>query len=559
MSQTTNNRIWFKQYPQGVAHEIDMNEFDSVVDVFEKSVAKFRSSGAFTNMGKTLTYGDLDRMSRDFAAYLQNVLGLKQGDRVAIMMPNVLQYPVCLWGAIRAGCVVVNVNPLYTPRELEHQLKDSGARALIVLANMATTYEKVRTKVPVEHVFVTEIGDLLDFPKKQIVNFVVKKVKKMIPEFNLPDAISLNRALMMGASQSFRRPDIKKDDLAFLQYTGGTTGIAKGAMLSHSNIIANMQQVSEWMKPKLEEAKEVAIAPLPLYHIFSLTVNCLCFMKNGTRNVLITNPRDIPKFVNDIKNEPFSVFVGLNTLFNALCNNEAFRSLDFSHLKATVGGGMAVQGAVNKKWEELTGVPILEGYGLTETSPVLCCNPLGGAGNRVGTIGLPVPSTEIRIVKEDGSEASQGESGELWGRGPQVMKGYWQRPEESEKVLTPDAWFKTGDIAQMDSDGYFKIVDRIKDMILVSGFNVYPNEVEEVVSHCEGVLESAAIGMADEKSGEVVKLFVVKKDESLTSEQVIAYCKKHLTGYKVPKFVEFRKELPKSNVGKILRKDLRDK
>jgi len=553
------DRIWYQHYPQGVSHEINVDEYESVVDVFEKSVAKFRSNGAFTNFGKTLSYGELDRLSRDFAAYLQNVLGLKKGDRVALMMPNILQYPVCLWGVLRAGCIAVNVNPLYTPRELEHQLKDSGARALVVLANMASTYEKIRDKVPVEHVFVTEIGDLLGFPKKQIVNFVVKKVKKMVPEFQLSDSISLSRALMMGAVQSFRRVDISKEDLVFLQYTGGTTGVAKGAMLSHRNIIANMMQVAEWMKPKLIDGQEVAVAPLPLYHIFSLTVNCLCFMKNGTRNILITNPRDLPKFVSDIKDEPFTVFVGLNTLFNALTNNDAFRALDFSGLKATVGGGMAVQKTVNQKWEELTGGPILEGFGLTETSPVLCCNPLGGSGNRTGTIGLPVPSTDVKIIKEDGTDAVAGERGELWGKGPQVMKGYWQRPEESAKVLTDDGWFKTGDVAVMDPDGYFRIVDRIKDMILVSGFNVYPNEIEEVLVQCPGVLEAAAVGMADEKSGEVVKVFVVKKDESLTAEQVIAHCKQNLTGYKVPKKVEFRTELPKSNVGKILRKELREK
>lgn len=553
------DRIWYQHYPQGVSREVNVNEYDSVVDVFEKSVAKYRGLGAFTNLGKTLTFGDLDRLSRDFAAYLQNVLGLKKGDRVALMMPNILQYPVCLWGVLRAGCVAVNVNPLYTPRELEHQLKDSGARALVVLANMANTYEKVRDKVPVEHVFVTEIGDLLGFPKKQLVNFVVKKVKKMVPDFNLPDAISLSRALMMGAVQSFRRVELKREDLVFLQYTGGTTGVSKGAMLNHANIIANMMQVAEWMKPKLEEGKEVAVAPLPLYHIFSLTVNCFCFFKNGTRNILITNPRDLPKLVKEIAKEPFSIFVGLNTLFNALINNEEFRKLDFSRLKATVGGGMAVQKIVNQRWQELTGVPILEGYGLTETSPVLCCNPLGGSGNRVGTIGLPLPSTDIRIVKEDGSEASPGEAGELWAKGPQVMSGYWQRPEESAKVLTQDAWFKTGDVAIMDTDGYFRIVDRIKDMILVSGFNVYPNEIEDVVVQCPGVLEAAAVGVPDEKSGELVKVFVVKKDESLTEEQVLAHCRANLTGYKVPKFVEFRKELPKSNVGKILRKELRVK
>jgi long-chain acyl-CoA synthetase len=553
------NRIWLEHYPPKVAHHINSAEFSSAVDVFEKSVARYRALGAFTNMGCTLTYGELDKLSRDFAAYLQSVLGLQKGDRVAIMMPNLLQYPVALFGVLRAGLIAVNVNPLYTPRELEHQLKDSGAKAIVILANMASTLTKVRDKVPLEHVIVTEIGDMLGFPKKYIVNFVVKKIKKMVPDFDIPDAIPFARALMMGSVQSFRRVEVQGDDLAFLQYTGGTTGVAKGAMLTHGNMVANMQQISEWMKPKLVPGQEVAVAPLPLYHIFSLTVNCLAFMKIGSRNLLITNPRDLPAFVKELQKEKFTLFVGLNTLFNALCNNEGFRKLDFSHLKACVGGGMAVQRSVNEAWNKTTGVPVLEGYGLTETSPVLCCNPLGDAdANRIGSIGLPLPDTEIRIVKDDGSEASQGEAGELWARGPQVMKGYWQRPEETAKVMSDDGWFKTGDIAAMDPDGYFKIVDRKKDMILVSGFNVYPNEVEEVVSVHPGVLESAAVGVSDEKSGEVVKLFVVKKDPALTDKEVIAHCREHLTGYKVPKLVEFRTELPKSNVGKILRKELRE-
>jgi long-chain acyl-CoA synthetase len=551
-------RIWHKSYPPKVSPTVKTDEFSSAVDVFEQSVARFRTLGAFTNMGHTLSYGELDRLSRDFAAYLQGVLGLSKGERVALMMPNLLQYPVAVFGVLRAGLVAVNVNPLYTPRELEHQLKDSGAKAIVILANMASTLEKVRGKVPLEHVIVTEIGDLLPFPKKHIVNFVVKKVKKMVPSFSLPDAIAFSRALMMGSVQNFKRVEVKPDDLAFLQYTGGTTGVAKGAMLSHANMVANMQQISEWMKPTLEQGKEVIVAPLPLYHIFCLTVNCLSFMKIGGRNILITNPRDIPTFVKDISKEKFTIFVGLNTLFNGLCNNEAFCKLDFSQLKATVAGGMAVQRAVNDKWFALTGKPLLEGYGLTETSPVLCCNPLGDPkGNRVGTIGMPVPDTDIRIVLDDGTDAKPGEPGELWGKGPQVMKGYWQRPDESAKVLE-NGWFKTGDIAVMEPDGYFKIVDRKKDMILVSGFNVYPNEIEDVAASHPGVLEAAAIGVADEKSGEIVKLFVVKKDEALTEKDVIDHCRKNLTGYKVPKLVEFRKELPKSNVGKILRKELRN-
>ncbi len=551
------DKIWFKQYPEQVPHSIDLEEFASIADVFEKCVAKYRPLGSFTSFGKTISYGDLDRMSRDFAAYLQNVLGLKKGDRVALVMPNILQYPVALFGVLRAGCIVVNTNPLYTPREMEHQLKDSGARAIIILENMAHTFEKIQGNVPVEHVITTELGDLLSFPKKFIVNTVVKRIKKLVPPFNLPKAVSFSKALLMGSIQSFHRVDIGPEDLAFLQYTGGTTGVAKGAMLTHRNIVANMQQISAWISPRLKEAEEIVVAPLPLYHIFSLTLNGLCFMKIGGRNILIANPRDIPGFVKEIKNEKFSVFVGLNTLFNGLLHNEDFRSLDFSHLKVAVGGGMAVQRAVNEKWEKLTGQPILEGYGLTETSPLLSCNPLGGAGNRTGTIGLPAPDTDIKIMLDDTQEAVQGEAGELWAKGPQVMRGYWERPDETAKVLTDDGWFKTGDIAVMERDGFFKIVDRKKDMILVSGFNVYPNEIEDVVATHESVLESAAIGVPSEKSGEVVKLFVVRKDASLTEEAILKHCREHLTGYKIPKIVEFRDELPKSNVGKILRKELR--
>lgn len=550
-------RIWYKHYPKNVSPSVKADEFSSIVDVFEQSVARYRTRGAFTNMGKTLTYGDLDRLSRDFAAYLQGVLGLKKGDRVAIMMPNLLQYPVALFGILRAGLVGVNVNPLYTPRELEYQLKDSGAKAIVILANMAGTLAKVRKQVPLEHVIVTEIGDLLGFPKKHIVNFVVKKVKKMVPEYDLPDAIDFSRAIMMGSVQSFKRAEVSSSDMAFLQYTGGTTGVAKGAMLSHANMVANMQQISEWMKPTLVEGEEVVVSPLPMYHIFSLTVNCMAFMKIGCRNLLITNPRDLPAFVKDLSKENFTIFVGLNTLFNALCNNEDFCKLNFSHLKATVAGGMAVQRAVNDRWHKVTGLPVLEGYGLTETSPVLCCNPLGDPkGNRIGTIGMPLPDTDIRIVKDDGSDAGHGEPGELWGKGPQVMSGYWNKPEESALVLE-NGWFKTGDIAVMEPDGYFKIVDRKKDMILVSGFNVYPNEIEDVAALHPGVLESAAIGIPDEKSGEVVKLFVVKKDPALSEKDVLAHCRQNLTGYKVPKLVEFRTELPKTPVGKILRKELR--
>ena len=552
-----DDRIWHKHYPESVPTSIDLEEFNSIPDVFEKSVARFRPLGCFTSFGKTLSFGDVDRQSRDFAAYLQSVLGLQKGDRIAICLPNILQYPIALYGALRAGLVVCNVNPLYTPREMEHQLKDSGAQAIVILANMANTFEKVKDSVPVKHVIVTEIGDMLGFPKKYIVNFVVKKIKKMVPEYSLEKAIPWSTAMMMGALQSFERVELGLDDRAFLQYTGGTTGVAKGAELTHGNIVANMQQVSAWMEPRLEEGQEVIIAPLPMYHIFSLTVNALCFFKGGFRNVLIANPRDFKTFVKDIKNEKFTVFLGLNTLFNGLCHNEEFKQLDFSHLKATVAGGMAVQQAVSDLWEKTTGCKVYEGYGLTETSPVLCCNPLGGGGNVIGSIGLPVPDTDVKIMLDDNTEAEQGEAGELWGKGPQVMQGYWERPEETAKVMTEDGWFKTGDIAMMTADGYFKIVDRKKDMILVSGFNVFPNEVEEVAVSHEGILEAAAIGIPDEKSGEVVKLFVVKKDAALTEELVLAHCKENLTGYKVPKAIEFRKDLPKSPVGKILRKELR--
>jgi len=550
-------KLWHKQYPESVPTSVDLEEFDSIIDVFEKSVARFRPLGALTSFGKTMTYGDLDRSSRDFAAYLQNVLGLKKGDRIALVMPNVNQYPIALFGALRAGLIVVNTNPLYTPREMEHQLKDSGAKAIVILANMAHTFAKVRDNVSVEHVIITELGDMLGFPKKLIVNAVVKHVKKMVPAYDIPNAVSFQKALMMGAIQSFHRVEVDAEDLAFLQYTGGTTGVAKGAMLTHRNIVANMQQVSAWIAPKLKEGEEVVVAPLPLYHIFSLTVNALCFMKIGGRNILIANPRDLSGFVKEIKKEKFTVFVGLNTLFNGLLHNEEFRALDFSHLKAAVGGGMAVQKAVNEKWQALTGQPILEGYGLTETSPLLCCNPLGGGGNKVGTIGLPAPDTDVKIMLDDTKEAVQGEAGELWGRGPQVMRGYWERPEATAEVITEDGWFKTGDIAVMEKDGYFKIVDRKKDMILVLGFNVYPNEIEDVVATHDMVLESAAIGVPDDKSGETVKLFVVKKDSSLTEADVLAHCRTHLTGYKIPRIIEFRDELPKSNVGKILRKELR--
>ncbi len=551
-------KIWFKNYPKGIPHEINPDEYSSIVDLFEKSCAKYRNLPAFVNMDKTITFGDLDRLSRNFAAYLQNVLALKKGDRIALQMPNMLQYPVALFGALRAGLVIVNTNPLYTPREMEHQFKDSGAKAVVILANMAHNLEKVLKVTPIEHVIVTEIGDLLSFPKSLLVNFVVKRIKKMVPEFHISSAIKFNDALKIGASQSLRKVEVESSDLAFLQYTGGTTGVAKGAMLSHRNMVANMMQISAWMSQELEDGVEIVVTALPLYHIFSLTVNCLAFMCRGGKNLLITNPKDIPAFVAELKKHRFTIFPALNTLFTALCNNEAFcKEVNFSSLKATVAGGMAVQVAVGERWKSVTGSPVLEGFGLTETSPVLTCNPLG-RGEQLGTIGMPLPSTDVVILDDDENPVPQGTAGEICAKGPQVMRGYWNRDDETAKVMTRNGYFKTGDIAVMLPDGYFKIVDRKKDMILVSGFNVYPNEVEDVAVKHPGVLEAAAIAVPDEKSGEAVKLFIVKKDPKLSEQDVILHCKQYLTNYKVPRYVVFRADLPKSNVGKILRKELRN-
>jgi long-chain acyl-CoA synthetase len=549
--------IWLKNYPKGVKTTIDVDQYRSIVDVFEESVHKFSSNIAFTNFKADLTYSNLNTLSRNFAAYLQNHLGLKKGDRIAIQMPNLLQFPVVLFGSLRAGLVVTNINPLYTEREMEHQLKDSGAETIIIVANFASKLQTIVKNTKVKNIIVTEVADLVPFPKSLLINSIVKYVKKMVPAYDLPQAKRLNQCLALGSQKEFNKVEIKPTDTAFLQYTGGTTGVAKGAELTQKNVVSNMLQIREWMSPLLKEGQETAISPLPMYHIFSLTVNCLAFMSYGARNVLITNPRDIPNYVKEIKNYKFTIMAGLNTLYNALLNNKDFHTVDFSHLKISVGGGMAMQKAVTERWKKVTGTNIVEGFGLTETSPVLCCNPVDGR-DRVGTIGMPVPNTEIRIVDDSGKDVAAGESGELWARGPQVMKGYWNKPEETEKVMTSDGWFKTGDIAVMEADGFFKIVDRKKDMILVSGFNVYPNELEDVVAAHPKVLEVAAIGVLDEKCGEVPKLFVVKKDESLTIQELEAFCKEKLTGYKRPKFIEFLTELPKSNVGKILRKDLRD-
>jgi long-chain acyl-CoA synthetase len=535
---------WFDSYQEGVPHEIDMNEYKSIVDVLENSFKDFSDRPSFHCMGKTLTFGEMD------------VLGLEKGARVALMMPNILQYPVALFGILRAGMVAVNVNPLYTDRELEHQLNDSGADAIVIFANSASILEKVKSKTKVKHVILTQIGDMLSFPKSLIVNFVIKNVKKMVPAFNLPGHIKFLDALALGDENKFKTETLGHDDIAFLQYTGGTTGVSKGAVLSHGNIVANMIQARAWIKNCILPGQEIIITPLPLYHIFSLTANCFIFSSVGALNVLITNPRDFDGFVKELGKWKFSAFTGVNTLFNALINHPEFKNLDFSNLKVTLGGGMAVQRAVAEKWKSITGKPLIEAYGLTETSPAACINPLD-IPEYNGMIGVPISSTDVKILDDDDKEVAQGERGEIAIKGPQVMQGYWNRPEETAKVMTNDGYFKTGDIGVMDENGFFKIVDRKKDMILVSGFNVYPNEIEDVVVSHPKILEAAAIGIPHDKSGEVVKLFIVKKDQSLTEEEVIKFCKDEMTGYKVPKAVEFREELPKSNVGKILRKDLR--
>ncbi|NVK22975.1 MAG: long-chain-fatty-acid--CoA ligase FadD [Kangiellaceae bacterium] len=551
-------KIWLKNYPSQVKHTIDVSEYSSLVEIFEQSVSKFGDKPAVTNLGVTLTYAELDQKSKQFAAYIQNQLGLEHGDRLAIMMPNLLQYPIALFGALRAGVSVVNVNPLYTARELKHQLNDSGANAIVILANFADTLQEVISETNLKHVIVTQVGDICSQPKRFIVNFVVKHFKKMVPNFDLPQAINFVDLMNKGQSLEFKPVTVSSDDIAFLQYTGGTTGVSKGAILTHSNMVANVLQTHAWMGPFLNEGEETIITALPLYHIFSLCVNCLLFTKAGGHNVYITNPRDMADFCKTLEKYPFTAITGVNTLFNGLLNTEAFRRLDFSKLKLAVGGGMAVQKSVAEAWQELTKTPLLEGYGLTETSPVVSMNPLDLTAYN-GTIGLPVPSTDVQIRDDDGNEVALGQPGELWAKGPQIMKGYLNRPEETQKVIDQDGWLATGDMATIDEEGYLRIVDRKKDMILVSGFNVYPNEIEDVVALHTGVLEVAAIGEPDEVRGEVVKIVVVKKDPNITEKDLIAHCREHLTGYKIPKVVEFRDELPKSNVGKILRKELRKK
>ena len=549
-------KIWHERYEKGVPQEINLAEYSSVVDILEQSFEKYPKRPALHCMGKTYNYEEVEILSRRFASYLQNDLNLKKGDRVALMMPNVLQYPIVLFGILRAGLVAVNVNPLYTARELEHQLNDSGAETIIIFESAASTLEGILAKTPVKNILVTRIGDFLSFPKSLIANAVIKHVKKMIPPYTLPGANSLKEKLFGADATKYERPVLTPKDTLFLQYTGGTTGVSKGAELTHGNIVANILQARAWTGNHVIEGEEIIITPLPLYHIFSLTANCLLFTSLGSLNVLITNPRDIAGFIKELKKWKFTSFTGVNTLFNGLLNNSDFAHVDFSSLRLTLGGGMAVQKSVAQKWKEVTGTPLIEAYGLTETSPAACINPMDLEDHN-GKIGIPISSTEIVIRDDAGKDVAVGEVGELCIKGPQVMKGYWNRPDETQNVFTEDAYLKTGDIAFMDERGFFQIVDRKKDMILVSGFNVFPNEVEEVLSGHPGVLEVAVVGVPDQKSGEAVKAFIVKREEALTDEELRAYCKEHLTSYKVPRHYEFRTDLPKSNVGKILRKELR--
>ncbi|MFP1861730.1 long-chain-fatty-acid--CoA ligase FadD [Lonsdalea quercina] len=550
-------KIWLARYPTDVPAEIEPDRYSSLMELFENSMARNADRPAFINMGETMTYRQLDERSRAFAAYLQHQLKLQKGDRVALMMPNLLQYPIALFGILRAGMVVVNINPLYTPRELEHQLNDSGASAMVIVSNFAHTLEKVVFNTPVKHVILTRMGDQLSAAKGTLVNFVVKYIKRLVPKYHLPDAISFRSVLQQGKQMPYVRPELDRGDLAFLQYTGGTSGVSKGAMLTHRNLLANLTQIRAAYGSLLHEGNDLVVTALPLYHIFALLVNCLLFIEMGGQNLLITNPRDIPGMVKELARHPFTVISGVNTLFNALLNNDDFYRLNFSTLRLSVGGGASVQKAVAERWEALTGNHLLEGYGLTESSPLVTGNPYD-MQQYTGSVGLPIPSTEVRIVDEKANDVALGEAGELWVRGPQVMKGYWNQPEETAAVLK-DGWLATGDIVTSDEQGFLRIVDRKKDMILVSGFNVYPNEIEDVIVRHPDVMEAAAVGVPSEISGEAVKVFVVRRPGSaLETEALIAHCRRYLTGYKVPRQFEFRDELPKSNVGKILRRELRD-
>ena len=549
--------VWIKSYPAGVPAKVNVEEYRSLCDVFDTSVRKFAAQPAFVNMGTAISYARLDQLSGWFAAYLQYVLKLPRGARVALMMPNLLQYPVAMFGALRGGYTVVNCNPLYSPRELEYQLNDSGAEAIVVVENFAHVLAEVVAKTKVKHVITTQLGDLLDFPKRYVVNFVVKYIKRLVPAGRPSGAVSFRHALALGRRQAWKPADIGPDDIAFLQYTGGTTGVPKGAMLTHRNLVANLQQAHAWLKNVLEEGREIVITPLPLYHIFALTANCLAFFKIGAKNVLITNPRDIPGFVKELGKHRFTVITGVNTLYNALLGNPDFAKLDFSRLRVSLAGGMSVHRSVAERWKQVTGKTLVEAYGLTETSPAVTVNPLDLAEYN-SSIGLPIPSTEISIRDDAGNDLPPGQAGELCVRGPQVMKGYWQRPDETAKVMMPDGFLRTGDIAAVDEHGFVRIVDRKKDMIIVSGFKVFPNEIEDVVSLHPGVMEVGAVGLTDAIFGEVVKIVVVRRDPNLDAEELIAHCRKHLTGYKIPRHVEFRQELVKTNIGKILRRALRE-
>lgn len=550
----SEQRPWLRNYPKGIPANIDPDAYPSLAAMLEETFEKYKNKPAFSCMGKELTFKQIDKLSKQFGAYL-NSRGLQPGDKIALMMPNLLQYPIALFGALRAGLIIVNTNPLYTPREMHHQFSDSGAKAIVIAENFAGNLQKIIKDTEIKTIIVTSIGELLGFAKKTVVNFVVRSVKRMVPKYDLPNTVSFSEALKQGRKFTLPPHQGKPNDVILLQYTGGTTGVAKGAMLTNRNLVANMQQIRAWMMPFLKEGEEIALSPLPLYHIFAFSVNCLALMGIGTLTVLITNARDLPSVIKAMKSYPISLVTGVNTLFNVLVHHKDFSSVDFSSLKVTVGGGMAVQKSVGEQWQKLTGCFLSEGYGMTESSPVVTTNPLDGTG-RLGTIGLPVPSTDVRVVDEQGNVLGPGGVGEIQVNGPQVMKGYYKQPEATIETIK-GGWLCTGDIGMMSEDGFFQIVDRKKDMILVSGFNVYPNELEDVISAHEKVLEVAAIGVPDEKSGEVVKIFVVKKDNSLKEKELIQYCRENMTGYKVPKYIEFRKELPKSNVGKILRRELR--
>ena len=552
------NFPWVKEYPKGVNATVDYSHFPTVIELLEDAFKKHANRTSFGNMGKFLTYREIDDASRIFAAYLQQELKLKKGDKIAIQMPNCLQYPIVMYGALRAGLVVVNTNPLYTPREMKHQFTDAGVKAIVIMSMFAHNLQQVLPDTEIKHVIITNLGDVLGGLKGGLVSFVVKNIKKMVPSYNLPQAIPLKEALKKGKDLTYSKPSVSKDEIAFLQYTGGTTGVAKGAMLTHENVVSHTLQIAEWFKPLLEKGvQETMITAIPLYHIFALAVNGIFSTHIGAKNVLITNPRDMKSFLKDLKTYPGTIITGVNTLYNGLLNQPDFAKLDFKKLKVAIGGGMAVQKAVADRWKKVTGVSLVEGYGLSETSPVLSVNPLDGR-EKQGTIGLPMPNTEMAIFDEEGNKLEVGTAGEICARGPQVMKGYLNRPDETEKAFFHKEWFRTGDIGLMDENGYFKIVDRKKDMINVSGFNVYPNELEDIIALHPKVLEVAAVGVSDERSTEVVKVFVVKKDPTLTKEELISYCRENMTGYKVPKIVEFRDELPKSNVGKILRRILRE-